>query len=189
MDESLKATDPATPWREIGAGWSYARVGVGSSSYFEFKLPKGLCQHTPLNGSNRVRSFVFSTGDASCSTKTSASEVCDHLPEDASAEKVACTTPFFASEAFASACNNCLAIQTKKPNLLAECKDDAGCKQMTSCTVLCSALHPDKDCLAACTAPDNCISQSSADTAKKLAASLSAAAVACQNECKARPGQ
>lgn len=189
MDESLKATDPATPWREIGAGWSYARVGAVSNGYFEFKLPKGVCQHTPLNGSNRVRSFVFSAGDASCPTKTSAFEVCDHLPEDASAEKVACSTPFFAPEAFASACNSCLLAETKKPVLLAECKDDAGCKQITSCAVLCSALYPDKDCVAACTMPDNCVSQSSADTAKKLAASLSVAAVACRNECQPRPGQ
>jgi hypothetical protein len=175
--------DPATPWRTTDGGWTFNRT-LGTEGAFEFNLPEGVCKHTPIGQTGRIRNFVFSTGkDASCPAKTPLVEVCDHFPKEASAEPGTCVAPQIAKDVVSPKCTLC--VRTRVPVASSVCQNDAGCEQILSCVLACRALGSSQDCVSQCARQDACIPQKSVDLAKSTGPKIVEAVDECmaQKEC------
>jgi len=181
--DKLGQPDPATPWRGTD-GWSYNRV-PGAKGGVEIKLPEGICKHTPVGETGRIKSFIITGAtDPKCFTKTPTTEVCDHFPGEANSKDITCTEAAEPSGALSAECNLCLAGNIKNPVIVNDCKNDGYCKQISTCLTLCKALNPSAECNKHCARTDNCIGKPSVDLAQKYASVLQDAIVTCAEACK-----
>ncbi len=174
--------DPATPWRTPDGGWTFNRT-LGADAAFEFNLPEGICKHTSIGQTGRIKNFVFSTGkDASCPAKTPLVEACDHFPKEASAEPNTCVEPLLPKDIVPSQCTLC--VQSRVPVASSVCQKDTGCEQILACVLACRALGAAQDCVAQCARPDACVSQDSVNLAKATGAKIAEAVDQCMAQKK-----
>ncbi|MCS6900869.1 MAG: hypothetical protein RMJ98_14835 [Myxococcales bacterium] len=169
--------DPATPWRTTNGSWTFNRT-LGPGAFFEFRLPEGICKHTPIGQTGRIKNFVFSTGkDTNCPAKTPLVEVCDHFPKETFAEPGTCVEPLLAEDIVGPQCTLC--VRSRVPIASSACQNDTGCEQILSCILACRALGKSQDCMSQCARQDACISAKSVNLAKTIGSKIVEAVDQC----------